>query len=102
MERLLEYVQIPSVSGDGPNGVYAQCGEWLQSYLEEEGLKVQAFSPTANKPIVVGTWEGRDPTLPSLLLNSHYDVVPVVRKHWQHDPFNVRAERSESALQSQP
>lgn len=27
------------------------------------------------KPIVLATWKGQDPSLPSVLLNSHYDVV---------------------------
>jgi len=29
------------------------------------------------KPIVVITWLGQKPELPSILLNSHTDVVPV-------------------------
>ena len=33
------------------------------------------------------TWEGEDPSLPSLLLNSHTDVVPVFPESWKHDPF---------------
>lgn len=28
-----------------------------------------------NKPIVLATWQGSEPSLPSVLLNSHYDVV---------------------------
>jgi len=28
-------------------------------------------------PVFVMTWEGKNPSLPSLLLNSHMDVVPV-------------------------
>lgn len=27
--------------------------------------------------------------LPSLLLNSHYDVVPVLLEHWDVDPFEA-------------
>ncbi len=30
---------------------------------------------------------GTDPSLPSILLNSHYDVVPVMRAQWSTDPF---------------
>lgn len=33
------------------------------------------------------TWEGSEPALPSLLLNSHTDVVPVFPECWKHDPF---------------
>lgn len=31
----------------------------------------------ARKPIVIITWKGTNPELPSLMLNSHMDVVPV-------------------------
>ena len=30
-----------------------------------------------DKPIILMTWEGTDPSLPTVLLNSHIDVVPV-------------------------
>ncbi|KOB64379.1 Aminoacylase, partial [Operophtera brumata] len=29
------------------------------------------------KPVVVITWQGAQPELPAILLNSHMDVVPV-------------------------
>ncbi|PJF16762.1 hypothetical protein PSACC_03432 [Paramicrosporidium saccamoebae] len=32
---------------------------------------------------------GSNPTLPSLLLNSHTDVVPVTLEKWTHDPFSA-------------
>ncbi len=35
------------------------------------------------------TWEGTDPSLPSLLLNSHTDVVPVYPDQWKYDPFEA-------------
>ncbi len=40
-----------------------------------------------NKPVVLATWSGSEPALPSLLLNSHYDVVPAVLDHWATAPF---------------
>ena len=35
------------------------------------------------------TWEGTDPSLPTLLLNSHTDVVPVFQVNCleKHDPW---------------
>lgn len=33
------------------------------------------------------TWEGTDPSLPSIVLNSHTDVVPVFPEMWTHPPF---------------
>ncbi|EEY57477.1 aminoacylase-1, putative [Phytophthora infestans T30-4] len=71
VERLLQYIRIPTISGDGPKGAYNEV--------------LQVFSPSESKPIA--TWQGKDSSLPSILLNSHYDVVPVAREHWQHDPF---------------
>uniref|UniRef100_A0A8D1UTG4 N-acyl-aliphatic-L-amino acid amidohydrolase n=1 Tax=Sus scrofa TaxID=9823 RepID=A0A8D1UTG4_PIG len=37
--------------------------------------------------VTVLTWPGTNPTLSSILLNSHTDVVPVFKEHWSHDPF---------------
>lgn len=33
------------------------------------------------------TWIGSEPDLPSIMLNSHVDVVPVSEKYWTHPPF---------------
>mgnify|MGYP001794889393 CR=1 FL=1 len=35
------------------------------------------FQATPNRPIVILTVEGTNPSLPSIMLNSHTDVVPV-------------------------
>lgn len=40
-------------------------------------------------PIVVITWQGTQPDLPSVVLNSHMDVVPVFADKWKHDPFGA-------------
>uniref|UniRef100_A0A2I3RLH2 N-acyl-aliphatic-L-amino acid amidohydrolase n=1 Tax=Pan troglodytes TaxID=9598 RepID=A0A2I3RLH2_PANTR len=48
-----------------------------------------------SKPVAPGyvvtvlTWPGTNPTLSSILLNSHTDVVPVFKEHWSHDPFEA-------------
>lgn len=34
-------------------------------------------------------WPGKDPKLPSVLLNSHTDVVPVETQKWVHPPFGA-------------
>lgn len=33
------------------------------------------------------TWNGSQPELPSIMLNSHMDVVPVFEEYWTHPPF---------------
>lgn len=35
------------------------------------------------------TWEGQHPELPSILLNSHMDVVPVAKEYWSYPPFGA-------------
>ena len=35
------------------------------------------------------TWPGTEPELPTLLLNSHTDVVPVFPESWKYDPFEA-------------
>lgn len=39
--------------------------------------------------MAVLTWQGTEPTLPSIVLNSHMDVVPVYAEHWKHPPFGA-------------
>ena len=43
----------------------------------------------AERPILVATWIGKEPSLPSILLNSHTDVVPVYADQWKYDPFEA-------------
>ncbi|KAG3235733.1 hypothetical protein PI124_g19239 [Phytophthora idaei] len=90
VERFLELLRLRTVSAEGPSGSYNECAQWLRAYLEELGLPVQVFSPVENKPVVLATWEGEDPTLPGIILNSHYDVVPAMAEHWQYDPFDAK------------
>ena len=48
----------------------------------------QVIEPVKGKPIVLMSWKGSDPTLPCVILNSHYDVVPVMQEQWTDaDPF---------------
>ncbi|OQS01435.1 aminoacylase, metalloprotease family M20A [Achlya hypogyna] len=84
-----ELLRIPTISGSGPKGAYDKCASWLVDYLAGVGLTAHVFSPVAGKPIVLATWAGKDPTLPGVLLNSHYDVVPVMAESWKYDPFGA-------------
>ncbi|KOB65554.1 Aminoacylase-1, partial [Operophtera brumata] len=54
-----------------------ECVKYLRDQATALGLPVQVFEPIPKKPVLVMTWEGLEPTLPSILLNSHMDVVPV-------------------------
>lgn len=53
----------------------------------ELDLPYRIVEMVPGKPIFLMTWEGTQPELPSLLLNSHTDVVPVFPESWKYDPF---------------
>ncbi|KAF4532705.1 hypothetical protein B566_EDAN004692 [Ephemera danica] len=86
-----EYLRIPSVH---PNVNYDGCVAFLQRQARELELPVQTVEVAAGNPVVVITWSGVQPELPSVMLNSHMDVVPVFPEEWTHDPF--AADKDES------
>lgn len=51
--------------------------KFLRSRAASLGLPIEVIEVTSGKPVVIITWLGSQPELPSLLLNSHMDVVPV-------------------------
>lgn len=53
------------------------CVAFLKKQAVKLGLPLQVYFVVSGKPIVVLTWEGSEPALQSVLLNSHMDVVPV-------------------------
>lgn len=65
----------------------APCVQFLQRQAQQLQLSFRVFYPVEKKPVVVLTWPGQDPDAPSIILNSHMDVVPVFAEHWTHPPF---------------
>lgn len=64
------------------------CVVFLKNQAKSLSLPVSIYYPVNDKnPIVVLTWIGSQPNLPSIVLNSHMDVVPVFPEHWTHPPF---------------
>ncbi|XP_017046433.1 aminoacylase-1-like [Drosophila ficusphila] len=80
-----EYLQIPTVH---PDVDYTDCVEFLKRQASSLNLPVDVVYPAVKtKPVVIIKWLGSQPELPSIILNSHTDVVPVFREKWTHDPF---------------
>ncbi|KAF2893961.1 hypothetical protein ILUMI_12211 [Ignelater luminosus] len=86
IENFREYLRIPSVH---PDVNYDDCVTFVKNQAASLGLPVQVYHCFPNKPIVIVTWIGREPDLPSILLNGHMDVVPVFKEEWTHDPFGA-------------
>ncbi|GBP34800.1 Aminoacylase-1 [Eumeta japonica] len=79
-----DYLRFPTVH---PNINYDVCLEFLKRQAASLGLPARVYEPAPRKPVLVMSWAGTEPTLPSILLNSHMDVVPVFEKSWSHPPF---------------
>ncbi|CAH2075524.1 unnamed protein product, partial [Iphiclides podalirius] len=84
--RLREYLRIRSVH---PDIDYYDCVKFLKQQADSLGLSVNVSEPVERKPVVVITWQGTQPDLPAILLNSHMDVVPVYEENWKYPPFEA-------------
>ncbi|KAJ2255603.1 adenylate cyclase [Coemansia sp. RSA 455] len=87
VQRFIEYLRIKTVQ---PTPDYSTCTKFLQQQALELGLKFQAKEYVAGKPVVILSWAGTSPELPSIILNSHTDVVPVFEEFWDYPPFEAR------------
>ncbi|XP_071485723.1 aminoacylase-1-like [Diadema antillarum] len=82
-----EYLRFKTVE---PDPDYDGANSFLKRMAGELGLPVQFVEVHPGKTIVIITWEGTDPSLKSIVLNSHIDVVPVFPEHWICDPFEAK------------
>lgn len=58
-------------------------------------LPISVSYPVNEKnPFVVITWQGSQPELPSIMLNSHMDVVAVFEDYWSHPPFAAEVDEN--------
>lgn len=93
IERFQEFLRFETISATAPTtGAYVECANFLKQELESiPVLKEIHFLPEApdHSPVVVAHWPGKDASLPILLLNSHYDVVPADLDAWTVDPFGA-------------
>jgi aminoacylase len=83
-----EFLRIRSVAGEGASGAYQEATDWLCAKGKEIGLNVETKEFVANKPVIIMQIDGEDNSLPAIILNSHYDVVPADASKWDDDPFS--------------
>ncbi|XP_065407446.1 aminoacylase-1 isoform X4 [Chrysemys picta bellii] len=81
-----EYLRLKTVQPE-PN--YDVAVRFLERIAAELGLGCQKVEVCPGRVVTIMTWQGTDPQLRSILLNSHTDVVPVFEEHWTHDPFEA-------------
>lgn len=86
-----DYLRIKTVH---PDPDYDTAVVFLSRLSKEIGLEFQCIEVHPKKPVVVLALKGTDESLPSILLNSHTDVVPVFPEFWKHDPFEAVKEEN--------
>ncbi|KAI8055333.1 aminoacylase-1A-like protein [Syncephalis plumigaleata] len=86
VDNFRKYLRIRTVQ---PTPDYEGCAAFLKELAADVGFQYRRVEPVANKPILILTWEGTEPALPSIILNSHTDVVPVFPDQWTQDPFGA-------------
>ncbi|CAM0913851.1 unnamed protein product [Alopecurus aequalis] len=86
IRRFQDYLRICTAH---PTPDYAGAAAFLLPYAASLGLATTTLHFTAckSKPLLLLTWPGTNPSLPSVLLNSHIDSVPAEPEHWIHPPF---------------
>ncbi|KAI9228770.1 MAG: Aminoacylase-1 [Piptocephalis tieghemiana] len=86
VQRLQEYLRIRTIQ---PEPDHSTCLAYLEAQAKALNLPFKVYHCVENRPIALMTWEGTQPHLPSILLNSHTDVVPVYEEFWDHPPFSA-------------
>ena len=86
-----DYIRIPSVQ---PDPDYYQVVDFLIDQAKSLDLPYRTHECVPGKPILIITWEGTDPSMSSVILNSHMDVVPVFPDHWTYGPFSAHKDEA--------
>jgi aminoacylase len=86
LSRFRAYLRIKT---DQPAPDYEAAAAFLLVQAEEIGLGVRVLRYSPSKPLLLFTWAGSEPGLPSVLLNSHTDVVPAETQYWSHPPYGA-------------
>lgn len=89
VQRLQQYLRIRT---DHASPAYFEAVDFLNlttsTLLPTAAFATHEFVP--GKPVAIVTLPGSDASLPSLMLNSHTDVVPAEPDKWTWDPFAAK------------
>ncbi|XP_013175427.1 PREDICTED: aminoacylase-1B-like [Papilio xuthus] len=81
---LQEYIRIDTSK---EKNIERAVNFW-KNQADSLGLPFAVYRPSG-KPICVITLRGRKSKLPSIILNSHMDVVPAAEQNWTYPPFSA-------------
>ncbi|MCF3933444.1 M20/M25/M40 family metallo-hydrolase [Acuticoccus sp. M5D2P5] len=88
LERLFEWLRIPSVSAQSDHADdCTKAATWFRDRLTALGFTARVH-PTDGRPAVIASYPAPDPDAPTLLYYGHYDVQPAaVGDGWTSEPF---------------
>eukprot|EP00871_Galdieria_phlegrea_P000897 jgi/Galph1/1808/GphlegSOOS_G492.1 len=89
----IENFHPPIVRTDQPLPDYSTAVSFLSRLATEIGLETKTLEMVPGKPIFLAWIKGKNSTAPTIMLNSHMDVVPVEPNGWKHDPFAATIEQ---------
>ncbi|KAL8463126.1 hypothetical protein ACS0TY_033958 [Phlomoides rotata] len=91
ISRFQEYLRINTAQ---PKPSYYEASDFITSQAKALSLDYQILEFVKGKPLVLLKWTGKNPALPTILLNSHTDVVPTEDHKWNHPPFEAHLDPS--------
>ena len=82
---LQQYITINTAQ---PNPDYESVCALFKAQAERDGFLYKHITLSSGKPVMIITYTGMDPSLPSLIINHHMDVVPALNtQQWKTPPF---------------
>ena len=101
VELFQKFLRIKSTSHLGPKtGSYTACVALLEEEAKARGFETKVHEFVKGKPVLIASKIGTEPELPTILLNSHYDVVPVEQEKWICDAFEAKGTFSKDVFVS--
>lgn len=91
ISRFQAYLRIDTAQ---PEPRYGEAADFIISQAKSLSLETQIVEFVKGKPVVILKWPGKDSSLPTILLNSHTDVVPSEPHKWSHPPFGAQIDRA--------
>ena len=73
--------------GAGRSNGETEAAEYLGEHLSALGLKPEFVDAAPRRTSVIARVQGRDRSLPALVVHGHTDVVPADSANWTVDPF---------------
>ncbi|XP_043714367.1 aminoacylase-1-like [Telopea speciosissima] len=91
ISRFRQYLRINTAH---PNPDYSPAADFIFSQAKTIGLESQSLEFVKSKPVILLKWPGTNPDVPSIILNSHMDVVAVENNKWSYPPFDAHIDEA--------